>query len=169
MLRCLVISPAGRAISKFDSISELLTALRDAIKAHWSRYFRGKRLRRDISENNIIITDPKKAKGFTGILINLELINEAGSGRSGAHRTGTVEFMAIEVLRCVSHTYRHDLESFFYVLLWICARRAWERGFRCRVIDRPEESRLNQWYTGSFDIIADRKEHHMAVGDSDPC
>ncbi|KAL9124765.1 MAG: hypothetical protein Q9217_005935 [Psora testacea] len=38
LLCCLVISPAGQAISKFDSISELLTALRDAIKAHRSLY-----------------------------------------------------------------------------------------------------------------------------------
>jgi hypothetical protein len=29
-----------------------------------------------------------------------------------------MEFMAIEVLLGISHTYRHDLESFFYVLIW---------------------------------------------------
>ena len=32
--------------------------------------------------------------------------------------SGTVEFMAIEVLLSVGHTYRHDLEPFFYVLMW---------------------------------------------------
>ncbi|OXV09097.1 hypothetical protein Egran_03140, partial [Elaphomyces granulatus] len=36
-----------------------------------------------------------------------------------------MEFMAIEVLLNVDHTYRHDLESFFYVLIWQCARRGW--------------------------------------------
>jgi len=122
---CLAISPAGRAISKFDSISELLKALRDAIKAHRSLYLTGKILHRDISENNIIITDLEKADGFNGMLIDLDLAKEIGSKRSGArHKTGTMEFMAIQVLRQVDHTYRHDLESFFYVLLWICARRA---------------------------------------------
>lgn len=122
---CLVISPAGRAIRDFRSISELLKALRDAIKAHRSLYRKGKILHRNISENNIIITDPKEADDFTGMLIDEDLAKEIGSGRSGArHQTGTMEFMAIQVLQRVAHTYRHDLESFFYVLLWICARRA---------------------------------------------
>ncbi|KAL9124715.1 MAG: hypothetical protein Q9217_005981 [Psora testacea] len=164
LLGCLVISPAGQAISKFDSISELLTALRDAIKAHRSLYIQGKSLHRDISENNIIITDPKKADGLTGMLIDLELAKEVGSGPSGArHQTGTMEFMAIEVLRRVSHTYRHDLESFFYVLLWICARRAWEREYRCRVVDGPKESMLSKWYAGSYKEIARNKEYTMGV------
>jgi 5-carboxymethyl-2-hydroxymuconate isomerase len=111
IFRCLVISPAGRAIREFRSIPELLEALRDAIKAHRSLYINGKILHRDISENNIIITDPKEADGFTGMLIDEDLAKEIGSGRSGArHQTGTMEFMAIEVLRRVSHTYRHDLE-----------------------------------------------------------
>jgi hypothetical protein len=55
-------------------------------------------------------------------------LSTVGDERTGARQqTGTMEFMAIDVLRGVEHTYRHDLESFFYVLLWICARRAWER------------------------------------------
>jgi len=161
---CLVISPGGRAIRDFRSIPELLEALRDAIKAHRSLYTKGKILHRDISENNIIITDPKETNGFTGMLIDEDLAKEIGSGPSGArHQTGTMEFMAIEVLQRVAHTYRHDLESFFYVLLWICARRVWERGFGCRVTDRPKESMLSEWYTGSFKEIARRKEHAMGV------
>ena len=161
---CSVISPAGRALRDFESIPELLEALRDAIKAHKSLYMDGKILHRDISENNIIITDPKDTNGFTGMLIDAELGKESGSGRSGArHQTGTMEFMAIQVLQRVDHTYRHDLESFFYVLLWICARRVWERKFKCSAVDRPKESRLSKWYTGTFDEIADAKQHHMGV------
>ncbi len=164
LLSCLVISPAGQALSKFESVSELLTALRDAIKAHRSLYIQGKSLHRDISEGNIIITDPKKADGFTGMLIDLELVKKVDSGRSDArHQTGTMEFMAIEVLRLVSHTYRHDLESFFYVLLWMCARRTWERQFHCMLMDRPNESMLSKWYTGSYEEIAQYKEYAMSV------
>ncbi|SLM36384.1 protein [Lasallia pustulata] len=93
IFRCLVISPAGRVIRDFRSIPELLEALRDAIKAHRSLYTAGKILHRDISENNIIITDPKEADGFTGMLIDADLAKEIGSGRSGArHQTGTMEF-----------------------------------------------------------------------------
>lgn len=161
---CLVISPAGRTIRNFRSIPELLEALRDAIKAHRSLYTKGKILHRDISENNIIITDPKEADGFTGMLIDGDLAKEIGSGRSGArHQTGTMEFMAIEVLQRVAHTYRHDLESFFYVLLWICARCTWEKEYQCKFRDRPTGSILMWWYSGSFKEIAERKEHAMSI------
>ncbi|CAH0020150.1 unnamed protein product [Clonostachys rhizophaga] len=37
--------------------------------------------------------------------------------------------MAVEVLRKVDHTYIHDLVSFFYVLIWICAPQSWQNGF----------------------------------------
>ena len=161
---CLVISPDGRAIRDFRSILELLETLRDAIRAHRSLYTKGKILHRDISENNIIITDPKEADGFTGMLIDEDLAKEIGSGRSAArHQTGTMEFMAIQVLQRVAHTYRHDLESFFYVFLWICARRVWEREYLCSAVDRPKESILTWWYSGSFKAIAGRKEHAMGV------
>ncbi|KAA6414276.1 MAG: hypothetical protein FRX48_02639 [Lasallia pustulata] len=164
IFRCLVISPAGRVIGDFRSIPELLEALRDAIKAHRSLYTAGMILHRDISENNIIITDPKEADGFTGMLIDADLAKEIGSGRSGArHQTGTMEFMAIEVLRGISHTYRHDLESFFYVFLWICARRTWEREFLCSARNQPKGNTLKKWYSGSYDDIAAAKHHHMGI------
>jgi serine/threonine protein kinase len=74
----------------------------------------GKILHRDISENNIIISDRDKADGFSGILIDLDLAKEVHSGRSGArHQTGTMEFMAIDVLRQADHTYRHDSKIVF--------------------------------------------------------
>lgn len=171
---CLAIAPAGRALSEFtpqrpeptksvlSAIRELLTTLRDAIKAHRSLYLKGNILHRDISENNIIITNPDETGGFAGMLIDLDLAKVLGSGRSGArHQTGTMEFMAIQVLQGIDHTYRHDLESFFYVLIWLCARRGWDL---CRnPKGRPEESRLRNWYTGTFDQIVDAKEHHMGA------
>lgn len=164
LLRCLAISPAGRALSDFKTIEELLTALRDSIKAHSSLFFKGKILHPDISENNIIITNPMKANGLTGMLIDLDLAKKVGSGRSGAkHQTGTMEFMSIQVLRKFDHTYRRDLESFFYVLLWVCGRRVWQREFRCNMKDWPESNLLNMWYTGDFDLIARSKEYCMSL------
>ncbi|KAK2803987.1 hypothetical protein FQN50_006793 [Emmonsiellopsis sp. PD_5] len=160
ILRCLVISPAGRPVYKYHSPMELLMALRDAIKAHRSLYQVGNILHRDISEANVIITDPGKGDGNSGMLIDLDLAKEIGSGRSGArYQTGTMEFMAIEVLRAVDHTYRHDLESFFYVLIWQCAWNGWERFNRLK--EKPDDSLLNEWYTGSFKQIAGRKGGHM--------
>ncbi|ODA78142.1 hypothetical protein RJ55_06746 [Drechmeria coniospora] len=71
--RVLAISPAGRSISQFKSVAELPEGLRDAIKVHRSLYMDGKILHRDISENNIIITDPVKSDGFKGMLIDFGL------------------------------------------------------------------------------------------------
>lgn len=57
-------------------------------------------------------------------------VNKLGSPSSN-HRTGTLPFMAKDLLvrDPPPHMYRHDLESFFYVLVWICAedQLGWHR------------------------------------------
>lgn len=151
---CLVISPPGRPIHEFESIKEFLEACRDILKAHRSLYLDGHILHRDISTNNLIITDNEEERAPKGMLIDLDLAKEVGSGGSGArHRTGTREFMAIEVLEGKAHTYRHDLESFFYVFLWVIIRHNLQYS--------PWESQLRPWYTGSYRQIADMKRSHM--------
>jgi hypothetical protein len=160
---CLVISPAGRVISDFKTVKELLEAMRDAIKAHQSLYETGNILHRDISSNNIIITKPETADDFKGMLIDLDLAKVRDSGPSGArHQTGTMQFMAVEVLRTADHTYRHDLESFFYVLLWMCARQSWDNGLAGGG-KPPRESLLRRWEVGSFKYIAATKAGDMTV------
>lgn len=94
------------------------------------------------------------------MLIDLDLAKEEGAGPSGAwHRTGTMEFMVIEVLLGLSHTYRHDLEAFFYVLIWLCARRGWRLSSSPK--NRPKKSMLLGWYTGDYEDIANTKLGHM--------
>lgn len=158
ILSCLVISPPGRAIDKFESIEEFLEACRDFVRAHWSLYNDGKLLHRDISKNNVIITNAGNSGDPKGMLIDLDLAKELDDGPSGArHRTGTMEFMAIGVLEGCSHTYRHDLESFFYVFLWVII--GYNHGADHSL---PEESQLRGWYTGSYQDIADKKRAHMS-------
>lgn len=72
-----------------------------------------------------------------------------------------MEFMAIEVLRGVEHTYRLDLELFFYVLLWMCARRAWEIEFQCSTRDRRRKSILGRWYGSDAADVAVAKQGNM--------
>jgi hypothetical protein len=154
---CLVISPPGRAIHEFTSVEELLEACRDVIKGHRSLYYDGKILHRDISENNLIITEIIQEGDPRGKLIDLDLAKELDGGPSGArHRTGTMEFMAIEVLEGRPHTHRHDLESLFYVFLWviICHLQGPSQGL-------PKGSQLRGWYRGSYAEIADMKRGHM--------
>ena len=98
------------------------------------------------------------------MLIDVDLGKEIGSGKSGArHRTGTMGFLAIQVLQLIDSTYLHDLESILYTLLWICARRAREKEFRCSYHDRPWESALTKWYSGSFKDVAEAKRGYRHV------
>jgi hypothetical protein len=154
---CLVVCPPGRAIDKFESVEGFLKACRDAIKGHRSLYQDGKILHRDISKNNIIITNAEKEMDPSGMLIDLDLAKELDSPRSGArHRTGTMEFMAIDVLNGKAHTYRHDLESLFYVFLWVIIRYGHKRK---KILSY---SRLQGWYTGNYDMIARTKLGDMS-------
>ena len=154
---CLVISPPGRPIYEIEPIKEFLEACRDIVKAHRSLYLDGNILHRDISENNLIITYGETDGEPKGMLIDLDLAKEMDSGPSGArHRTGTMEFMAIEVLEGRAHTYRHDLESFFYVFLWVIIRYGQEDG-----MGLPKTSRLRRWYAGTYEDIANTKRGHM--------
>ncbi|KAI8960297.1 hypothetical protein F5Y11DRAFT_358581 [Daldinia sp. FL1419] len=161
---CLVVSPAGRVISEFNTARELLESMRDAIKAHQSLYTTGNILHRNISSNNIIITKPTKTDGFKGMFIDLDLAKVRDSGPSGArHQTGTIQFMTVEVLRKTHHTCRHDLESFFYVLLWMCTRQSWHNTFSRHDEQAPKESFLREWEIGSFAKIARSKEGDMTI------
>jgi hypothetical protein len=119
----LVIAPVGRSLLEFETYTELLTAIRDAIAAHRHMYTKHRILHRDVSVNNIIITTPPASSTSTiGVLIDFDLaIDTTRKNSSGAtHRTGTFDFMARGVLQGDEHTPLHDLESFFYVLLWLC-------------------------------------------------
>ena len=154
VLSCQATRPAGRPLVKFSSVQELLRAIRDAIKVHRSLFLDGKILHRDISESNMIITDTKDNNGLSGMLIDLELgtiVVDGKNMRTGAQRmTGTLKYMAIEVLELglsgarpdLEHTYRHDLESFFYVFLSICINHGWAPG------KASKEDPLRSWYVG---------------------
>ena len=75
-------------------------------------------LHRDISTGNILLTEDEGS----GFLIDLDLAVKLSDDKaSGApSKTGTKIFMAIGVLYGERHTFMHDLESFFWVLFWVC-------------------------------------------------
>ncbi|KAF8422175.1 hypothetical protein EV426DRAFT_513499, partial [Tirmania nivea] len=145
VLSRLVLSPTGRPL--LDSrLSPLQVAegLLAGLIGHASLFFQGGILHRDISPNNIIVIDdslPQLTSVFSpaaasdsfawiwprdtplrGCLIDLDYAIEASTQPSSAlDRTGTYPFMAIQILLGQErHRYRHDLESFLYVLLWVC-------------------------------------------------
>ncbi|EGE86152.2 hypothetical protein BDDG_09097 [Blastomyces dermatitidis ATCC 18188] len=76
----------------------------------------------DISPRNLMMNEDKNNPSWPAFLINLDLaIKLERDGSSGARgKTGTRAFMAIGVLYGEKHCFMHDLESFFWVLFWIC-------------------------------------------------
>lgn len=156
-----LITTKGRSITKFSSNRELLLALHDAIKGHRS-LFRHGILHRDISVNNVMITLGHRIDGFQGFLIDLDLAHrmDDNTDTTTHHRTGTMEFMAIGALGAESHTYRHDLESFFYVFLWLCIH--YHPDGTGQMIS-PTPAVLKSWSKLSFQDAAAKKR-----GDMDP-
>lgn len=83
--------------------------------------------------------------------------------------TSTLEYIAIEILEGalrkdtsgIEHTYRHDLESFFYVFLSVCIRYGWEDCIA------PNQNPLSTWYTGKFENISTIKRGHIESGGFD--
>ncbi|KAH8743581.1 hypothetical protein F5883DRAFT_40734 [Diaporthe sp. PMI_573] len=115
--RRVILRDYGTPIYKAGSRETLLVALADCIEGHESLRRKAGLLHRDISLNNLMID-----KDNRGFLIDLDLaINEQRVGTSGAKgKTGTWAFMAIGALQGEQHSFMHDLESFFWVLFWIC-------------------------------------------------
>jgi serine/threonine protein kinase len=75
-------------------------------------------LHRDISIGNIVLTIQED----DGFLIDLDLAVKIDREKAcGApSKTGTKVFMAIGALYGEDHNFMHDLESFFWVLFWVC-------------------------------------------------
>jgi hypothetical protein len=83
-------------------------------------------LHRDISLRNLMFR--KKNGAAYGVLndFDLSVYRDHKSLATSKQRTGTTPFMAMDLLEDVPpsafpspHRYRHDLESFFYVVTWI--------------------------------------------------
>jgi Fungal protein kinase len=75
-------------------------------------------LHRDVSIGNTMIREDEKG----GLLIDLDLAIDIGREEpSGApNKTGTRPFMSIGQLYGFPHSFMDDIESFFWVLFWIC-------------------------------------------------
>jgi hypothetical protein len=119
--RRIVLQDHGKPIYKASSRSALLTALEGCIEGH-ERLHKIGILHRDISINNLMINEDKDNPSWPSFLIDLDLaIKENRDSSSGAQgKTGTRAFMAIGALLGEQHSFMHDLESFFWVLFWIC-------------------------------------------------
>ncbi|KAL7268345.1 hypothetical protein RUND412_009035 [Rhizina undulata] len=151
-----LITRSGKRPETFASIVQLLEALRDAIRGHQSLYLTGNILHRDISINNVMIAtlELEWRDGFKGNLVDLDMTvstDLAGDRKVAHHRTGTLEFMSLNVLKGGKHTFRDDLESFFYVLLYIC--------FKWNAPKQPKKelTPIDRWSLPDFERVYEKK------------
>ncbi|OAL73284.1 hypothetical protein A7D00_3059 [Trichophyton violaceum] len=120
--RRVVVRDYGQPIYKASSRVALLAALEGCIEGYESLHRQAGMLQRDISPNNLMINEDEESASWKAFIIDLDLaIKEDREDASGARgKTGTRAFMAIGVLLDEQHSFMHDLESFFWVLFWIC-------------------------------------------------
>jgi len=159
---CMTTSPLGRSINKFESILEFLEACRDVVKALRSLYQDGKILHRDICIKNLIIAPRRHEGDAKGVLIDLDgaLDLEKGQARKG-ELIGSEGFMAIGILCGDPHTYRHDLESLFYVFLWVAICNDHGHDDRESLRYQPKTSRLWGWCSMDFKSVSRHKTTDM--------
>ncbi|KAF7297561.1 Pkinase-fungal domain-containing protein [Mycena kentingensis (nom. inval.)] len=141
-----LLTPVGRPLRKFSRSLYLVSALADALDQHEIAYNAGV-FQRDVSEGNILFReDLAMDEPQQGFLVDYDYAEFTESGRISfdeafRHRvqltlvelekslkdvTGTRPFMAVEILDAVpgsvKHACHHDLESFFWLLVWSMLR-----------------------------------------------
>ncbi|KAI1112299.1 hypothetical protein F5Y14DRAFT_463577 [Nemania sp. NC0429] len=127
--RRIVLRHFRKPIYQASSRAALLRALEGCIQGHKSLYEKAGLLHRDISINNLMINEASEETSFSSFLIDLD--HAVKADQTEANRTeasgakevaGTRPFIATGVLLGLHpcHTYTDDLESFFWVLFWIC-------------------------------------------------
>ncbi|KAI0692609.1 hypothetical protein BC835DRAFT_45077 [Cytidiella melzeri] len=169
VLRCLVMDRytplSEKLVQAPDSLMEmakqLITCIRDL------RY-KGLILHRDISEGNIMYQNRHGEDRF--ILIDFDLavfVDENGfpKGATSRHRTGTLPFMARQLIEDmegmdsqregVIHCVRHDYESVFWVTLWCAIKIADPNSPDDYAKARNAE--LATWEFGTYEQIAAKK------------
>jgi hypothetical protein len=120
--RRVILRDFGKPITKASSRVAFLVALEECIEGYESLHTTAGMLQCDISPGNLMMNEDDDNPSWRAFLTDLDLaIKEQRDGFSGARgKTGTRAFMAIGVLLGEKHSFMHDLESFFWVLFWIC-------------------------------------------------
>ncbi|VDB91500.1 unnamed protein product [Peniophora sp. CBMAI 1063] len=117
----IVFATIGKPLLRFNSFKHFCELLLEALKAHAVAYEKAKILHRDISTGNILIDEHGHA-----LLIDWDLcmdITKAAARRPW--RTGTWQFISAALLSLPTvkaHQLRDDLESFYWVLLYVVLR-----------------------------------------------
>ncbi|KAF8996053.1 hypothetical protein BDQ17DRAFT_1365016 [Cyathus striatus] len=125
--------PVGSHIADFVKTKDFATVMRDGIIGHYIARECGV-LHRDISDGNILVENiGDQARGFlhdfdhaTFYKCDLDTAVQRAQLDNLKHElkmlTGTRQFLAIEIIQKASHMPYHDLESFYWVMVYIFLR-----------------------------------------------
>ncbi|KAJ3543042.1 hypothetical protein NMY22_g3277 [Coprinellus aureogranulatus] len=152
-----------QALWEAGSLENFKKVWLDCVEVHYLAYKIGKTLHRDVSEHNLMVA--VSADGSTvGILNDWDMSKRVGEEDDGItaakHRTGTPPFMAMDLLagKKSPHYLRHDLEAFFWILVWAVVHYNLTDGTRDdevhpllkKMVDTPEENGL--WKSASMTL-----------------
>ncbi|KAG2133726.1 hypothetical protein DEU56DRAFT_913842 [Suillus clintonianus] len=170
----MVLKPRARPLYQFRSRSEFLTAIRDILKVQKFAVEQRHILHRDCSLNNAMIGDDDG-----GMLIDWEFAVDIVRGdKYSVGGTGTIPFMSRSLLfqlylntpdpsdermgtrasgskaypaPMITHVYNDDLESMFYVFIWVCIEFRGPLGMK-RVLPTtlPHSNQKVKWITGEW-------------------
>ena len=160
--RRVIVRDYGKAIYKASSRAAMLAALEGCIEGYESLHTQAGMLQCDVSLGNLIMNEDDGNPSGRSFLIDLDLATkEQRQSSSGARgKTGTRAFMAIGVLLGEKHSFRHDLESFFWVLFWMCIHYNGPNG-ESRAVPRFEK-----WnYVDTEELAAYKKGNVADEGD----
>ncbi|KAG2096094.1 uncharacterized protein F5147DRAFT_656706 [Suillus discolor] len=145
---------------------ELFDAWYQCILCHLTLWKEGV-YHRDISPGNLMWY--RKGDKLIGVLNDYDLSSLANAvGPRGNERTGTVPFMALDLLTEkaqrgeVKHLYRHDLESFIWVFTWIFSR------YRQGVLLSRKLRPFDEWATLDAIACGEKKLAFLANADYEP-
>ncbi|KAI1109323.1 kinase-like domain-containing protein [Nemania sp. NC0429] len=162
-LSCVATTPLGRPIQKWTSLPELLEVLRDLVRALKSLYIDAGIIHRDICIKNLIIALQPSADSPKGVLIDFDQALELKHAHATEPLVGSDGFMAIGILSGQKHTYRHDLESLFYVFLWLAIGNDHEHDDANDILNGiPKTSRLWAWCSLNFRAVGREKATDMS-------
>ncbi|PSR76325.1 hypothetical protein PHLCEN_2v8557 [Hermanssonia centrifuga] len=169
-LRAIVYTRYTPIVELFSKSCEFLPLMVDQMLdcLHDLRY-KANILHRDVSKNNIMYEMRDNRPQF--ILIDYDLAKEVigldafRRSSTGKHRTGTLPFMAYELVKDIArygepghvpvvHRLRYDFESLFWVALWCAVKMPPSR-------DASEDNKLHnvvkEWESGLLTMLASHK------------
>ncbi|KAG0697954.1 hypothetical protein DFH29DRAFT_810997 [Suillus ampliporus] len=147
-------------ITTLTGMSEFLSSWWQVVICHRALWKNGVR-HRDVSPSNLMVY--KLGDLWIGVLNDYDLSSTQNHSPSGRERTGTVPFMALDLLTKqaiageVEHLYQHDAESLIWVLGWVCLRY---EGGKLLSKDRP----LDEWLRVDAIGCSEKKYRFLSAG-----